>query len=185
MVLDRAVEATKGCRRILIRSEPPRHPSPPRASGNAALPAALEAKIEAIKARAERKRAKSNPAVRYTVAAVRSMDKATTATTDAVLKKTLDEARGALSAYLSLQGVVSAARASRPVAGGRRSSADLENMGGTLAGYVKANPGQRGERIADALGTDAKTMRRPMLQLVADGSVRTKGERRGMRYYPA
>jgi hypothetical protein len=148
------------------------------------LVAALEAKIQAIKARAERKRAKANPAVRYTVAAVRSMDKAMAATTDAVLRNTLDEARGALSAYLSLQGVAPVARASRPVVGGRRSTADLENMGTSLIDYVRANPGQRGEQVADALGVDTKAMRRPMLALIADGAVRTKGERRGMRYYP-
>jgi len=148
------------------------------------LVAALEAKIQAIKARAERKRAKANPAVRYTVAAVRSMDKAMAATTDAVLRSTLDEARGALSAYLSLQGVAQSARTSRPVAGGRRSTADLEDMASSLIEYIKANPGQRGEQIAAALGTATKTMRRPMLALIEGGSVRTKGERRGMRYYP-
>jgi hypothetical protein len=142
------------------------------------LVAALEAKIQAIK------RAKANPAVRYTVAAVRSMDKAMAATTDAVLRSTLDEARGALSAYLSLQGVAQSARTSRPVAGGRRSTADLEDMASSLIEYIKANPGQRGEQIAAALGTATKTMRRPMLALIEGGSVRTKGERRGMRYYP-
>ncbi len=54
----------------------------------------------------------------------------------------------------------------------------------TLLANVKANPGQRGEQIAEAMGTDSKTIRRPMQKLIDDGAVRTKGERRGMRYYP-
>src|SRR4029079_7044880 len=71
------------------------------------LIAALESKIESIKARAERKRARSNPAVRYTVAAVRNIDKAMESAEDSVLRKTLEEAHGGLTAYLKLQGVVS------------------------------------------------------------------------------
>lgn len=57
-------------------------------------------------------------------------------------------------------------------------------MGATLLAYVKANPGQRGEQIAEALGTDSKGIRGPMKKLIEDGVVRTKGERRGMRYFP-
>src|SRR5215831_4933881 len=120
------------------------------------LIAALEAKIEAIKARAARRRAKSNPAVRHTVAAIRSMDKAMAAAEDAVLRKALEEARGALTAYLSLQGVVPAGRTNGAVRG-RRSSSDVETFGASLLAYVTKNPGQLGEHIARELGTDTKT----------------------------
>ena len=48
---------------------------------------------------------------------------------------------------------------------------------------MKANPGSRGEQIAAALGTDVKTMRLPMLKLIADKQVRTEGQRRGMTYF--
>jgi hypothetical protein len=149
------------------------------------LVADLEAKIEAIKVRAARKRAKSNPAVRYTVAAMRNMDKAMTAATDAVLRKALEEARGGLSAYLALQGVASAAGSGGRGMNGRRSPEAVEQMGASLLAYVKKNPGQRGEQIAVSLNTDTKTMRLPMQKLIAEERVRTKGERRGMRYYPA
>ena len=149
------------------------------------LIAALESKIESIKARAERKRARSNPAVRYTVAAVRNMDKAMGAATDAVLRKALEEARGGLSAYLALQGVAPAAGSGGRGMNGRRSTEAVEQMGASLLAYVKKNPGQRGEQIAEAMGTDTKTMRLPMQRLIAEERVRTKGERRGMRYYPA
>ena len=147
------------------------------------LVAALEAKIASIKARAERKRAKANPAIRHTVAAVRNMDKAMATANDAVLRRALDEAHGGLTAYLKLQGVVSANGSAARASGGRRSSSDVEQMGGSLLAYVRNNPGQRGEDIAEAMGTDSKAIRLPMKKLIADGQVRTKGERRGMRYF--
>ena len=149
------------------------------------LVADLEAKIEAIKARAARKRAKANPAVRHTVAAVRNIDKAMAATTDGVLRRTLDEARGVLSAYLSLQGVIPASGSGARGTSGRRSSEDVVQIGASLFAHVTKNPGQRGEQIAEALQMDTKTMRLPMRKLIEDKQVKTKGERRGMRYYPA
>lgn len=149
------------------------------------LVAALEAKIASIKARAERKRAKANPAIRYTVAAVRNIDKAMATADDAVLRSALEEAHGGLTAYLKLQGVVSANGSAARTSGGRRSSSDVDQIATDLLGYVRKNPGQRGEDVAEAMGTDSKTIRLPMKKLIADGQVRTKGERRGMRYYPA
>jgi hypothetical protein len=73
----------------------------------------------------------------------------------------------------------------KPKAGkrGRRTSADLEAMQADLLTHVKANPGQRGEQIAAALGTDVGTMRGPMKGLIAGGQVRTEGQRRGMTYF--
>lgn len=75
--------------------------------------------------------------------------------------------------------------ARRPAGGGKRSSEQMETMTNDLVAYVKANPGQRGEQIAAALKTDVKTMRLPMLKLIAAKAISTKGQRRGMTYYPA
>lgn len=66
---------------------------------------------------------------------------------------------------------------------GKRTAADLGEMGAALLTHVRANPGQRGEQIAAALGTDVGTMRLPMKQLIADKKVRTEGQRRGMTYF--
>jgi hypothetical protein len=103
------------------------------------LVAALQAKIDAIKARAVRKCRKADPAIRYAFAAIRNIDKAMSSATDQVLRKTLEEARGILSPYLTLQGIVPAAHS------GGRSSEAVEQTGASLVDCVKANPGQRGE----------------------------------------
>jgi hypothetical protein len=64
----------------------------------------------------------------------------------------------------------------------RRSAEDLAGMSDALLAHVKANPGQRGEQIAAALGTDVGTMRKPMKLLIAKKLVKTAGQRRGMTY---
>ena len=78
---------------------------------------------------------------------------------------------------------VKVVRMGRAPKGGRRSSEDVTAMGETLLGYVKKNPGQRGEQIAKALRTDVGTMRLPMKTLIAAKKIKTKGQRRGMTYF--
>ncbi len=53
-----------------------------------------------------------------------------------------------------------------------------------LLDYIQSHPGQRGEEIASALGTDTKTMRPTVRKLIDDRRVKTKGQARGMQYYP-
>jgi hypothetical protein len=65
----------------------------------------------------------------------------------------------------------------------RRSSENLEEMQNALLSHVKANPGQRGDQIAAALGSDVGTIRGPMKKLIATKQVRTEGQRRGMTYH--
>lgn len=67
--------------------------------------------------------------------------------------------------------------------GGRRSTQDMAGMSEKLLTHISANPGLRGEEISAALGTDAKTMRLPVLQLIEAGKIRTEGQRRGMKYF--
>ena len=75
-----------------------------------------------------------------------------------------------------------AARQGRPSS---RSSSGVERMRASFPAYVRNNTGQRGEDIAEAMGAGAKTIRLRMKKLNADGEVRTRGQRRGMRYYVA
>jgi hypothetical protein len=141
----------------------------------------LEARIAAIKAQAERKKAKKDPALRHIQAALRSIDKALAETSDAATRTALDEARATLSACLSLNGVAVKGSA-KPL--GRRTSSSAEAMADMLLDHVTRHPGQRGEQIAVTLRTDVGTMRGPMKKLIAADKVKTRGQRRGMTYYP-
>jgi hypothetical protein len=141
----------------------------------------LEARIAAIKAKAERKKVKRDPALRHISGALRSIDKALADTGDAATRSALDEARATLSACLSLSGV-QVAPAVKPR--GRRSSGGDEVMAETLLNHIREHPGQRGEQIAAALRTDVGTMRPTMKRLIEDDKVKTRGQRRGMTYHP-
>lgn len=139
--------------------------------------AELEAKIAELKARAEAKKVKKDPSLRHISAALRSIDKALSTIQDAATKSVLSEARTALSACLSLNGVTP-----RNVLIPRaRASAKVDEA--QLLAYVQEHPGARGETIAAALGTDTKSMRPVMHRLIDDRKVKTKGEARGMQYF--
>lgn len=137
------------------------------------LIADLQAKIEHLKVRAATKAAKKDPSLRHVAKAIRAIDAAMASTADSALRTALQEARMTLGACLQLGGV--------PVAPTTRSanSVDIE----AIHAFVQKNPGQRGEHIAAALGTDTKALRSSMKRLIEEGKVRTKGERRGMQYY--
>ena len=150
------------------------------------LIADLEAKIAALRARAEAKKAQRDPALKHVRSALRAIDAAAGLSKDNALRQALADARSTLSACLSMMGVAATTTTAPSPApkgsGGRRSSAQVENWSETLLAYVRSNPGQRGEQIAKALGTDVGTMRKPMQFLLAKKKVKTKGQRRGMTY---
>ena len=66
----------------------------------------------------------------------------------------------------------------------RQAAADADGLADQLLPYVLEHPGQRGEEIAAAFGMDSATVRGPMKRLIADGKVRTEGQRRGTTYHP-
>jgi hypothetical protein len=148
-----------------------------RRRGTDQMIADLEAKIAAIKAREARKRAKADPFLRYTTAAVKTIDKAASSTRDPEAKRVLGETRSQLAAFLAQHAPVRET-------GGRvvRSALEIEDLGEALLSYVRSNPGQRGEQIAAALAADTKAIRPVMKKLIAAGKVRTEGQRRGMTY---
>ncbi|MBI5362011.1 MAG: hypothetical protein HZA53_02455 [Planctomycetes bacterium] len=76
-------------------------------------------------------------------------------------------------------------RMGKSSSGGKRTTEQVAQFGATLLDFVMKNPGQRGEQIAQALKTDVKTMRLPMLRLIGEKKIKTKGQRRGMTYFAA
>jgi len=67
--------------------------------------------------------------------------------------------------------------------GGRRRSGEMDQMRDTILDHVKKNPGLRTEQLGKALGATTKELARPIRQLVSEGSLKTKGQRRGMQYF--
>lgn len=69
--------------------------------------------------------------------------------------------------------------------GGKRSSEEVDSYAVKILEYVKKHPGLRGEQLSAALKTDTKSLRLPMLKLIAAKKVKTKGQRRGTSYFVA
>jgi hypothetical protein len=68
---------------------------------------------------------------------------------------------------------------------GKRSSEQVDAFAARILDFVKKNPGLRGEQLSAAMKTDTKSLRLPLLKLIGDKKVKTKGQRRGMMYYAA
>lgn len=65
----------------------------------------------------------------------------------------------------------------------RRSAEDLGQLSTSFLTYVRGNPGQRLEQIGTGMGVDTKELKRPVQLLLADGAIRTEGQRRGTKYF--
>jgi len=85
--------------------------------------AELQSKIEGIKLRDERKRARAKPEVRHAIAATKALDKALGATTDGTLRAAFQDARTLVAAAVAVEGVVVAASTSEKPAKKRKSGA--------------------------------------------------------------
>jgi len=69
--------------------------------------------------------------------------------------------------------------------GQKRAPEDLVALVGQLFSAIKANPGQRMEQIAKGLKSSTQELALPAKKLIADKKIKTKGERRATKYFPA
>ena len=135
----------------------------------------LQDKIQHIKERAEREKAKKDPALKHVTAAVRAIDKAAEATTDKAMSQALAEARVTLAACLRLSGAGGTSVTLTP----RKA---VEVAPEAIVAYLAEHPASSGEDVSRALGCDTKSLRPTMKKLIAQKRVKTKGKARGMRY---
>lgn len=68
--------------------------------------------------------------------------------------------------------------------GAKRSPDELEELTNQLLAYVKSNPGQRIEQIAEGMGTSTKELNLPAKKLIGNKSLKTKGHKRATQYFP-
>ena len=66
----------------------------------------------------------------------------------------------------------------------RTTPKELEAMGGKVLTYLGSNPGVGATHLAEELGVTTKDLRRPLQLLLESRMVRTRGQRRGTKYYP-
>jgi len=74
------------------------------------------------------------------------------------------------------------ATSSRPK-GAKRPKGELAKIRETVTAFVARNPGLRIEQINKQLGTSTRELALPLRKLVAEGVLRTEGERRSTQYF--
>jgi hypothetical protein len=100
------------------------------------------------------------------------------------------------STLAALQGVLSnaaaPARVGRPAGvsrgpgrpkGSGRSRGNVEEASAKIVAHVQANDGQGISAIADATGVDLKTAKKAAIALLASGSLKKSGQKRGTVYH--
>jgi hypothetical protein len=67
--------------------------------------------------------------------------------------------------------------------GAKRTGDELDKLGDSFYSFVAKHPGLRIEQINKQLGTSTKDLALPIRKLVADGDIKTKGEKRSTTYF--
>lgn len=68
--------------------------------------------------------------------------------------------------------------------GNKRTSDELDDLSDQLIEFVEKNPGLRIEQINKQLGTTTKDLALPIRKLLADGALKSKGQKRSTAYFP-
>jgi hypothetical protein len=72
----------------------------------------------------------------------------------------------------------------RRAPGEKRSPGELAKIQDKVLAFVASSPGLRIEQINAALGTSTTDLALPLRKLVADGAIKTEGQRRATKYFP-
>jgi hypothetical protein len=67
--------------------------------------------------------------------------------------------------------------------GAKRNATDLDKLGDDFHAFVSKHPGMRIEQINKQLDTTTKDLALPIRKMIADGSLKTKGEKRSTTYF--
>jgi len=67
--------------------------------------------------------------------------------------------------------------------GAKRNSDELDKLADSFLAYVHKHPGMRIEQINKQLGTSTKDLALPIRKLIAEGALKTKGEKRSTTYF--
>ncbi|NVB83990.1 MAG: hypothetical protein HOV81_36780 [Kofleriaceae bacterium] len=67
--------------------------------------------------------------------------------------------------------------------GAKRTSDELDNLADSFHAFVAKHPGLRIEQINKQLGTSTKDLALPIRKLIAEGALKTKGEKRSTTYF--
>ena len=102
-----------------------------------------------------------------------------------VRKSTLEALRGVLGNGTAPARIGRPARSGIParLKGSGRSKVDLEEASAKIVAHVQANDGQGISAIADATGVDLKTAKKAAIALLAAGSLKKSGQKRGTVYH--
>lgn len=71
------------------------------------------------------------------------------------------------------------------LAGGKRTSEELEALQTQLLSYIGKHAGERIEQIAVGMDVSTKELSLPVKKLLAAGQLRTEGQKRATQYFPA
>jgi len=82
------------------------------------------------------------------------------------------------------RGVRGAPAGRRLPKGAKRPPGEIAKLTGRLLDYVKGHKGERIEQIAKGMSVTTRELNLPVKKLLADKSIRTRGQKRATQYFP-